>query len=352
MDTPPTPKNQQQLNQQCQNVQIPNFITPQPQLKQCSFALGNQTENEFDYNGIHTNRVNHSCQNSTCMGHLNIQTKNQDSIETMRNDISSYRIQKNFLWNKKNQSQENSMQQDFNYLNQIQAQIDLLRAKIIQRNNEDNGNRLPSINFNDSNHLEISTNQLSFPKSYFFFYFYKFSFLENKNFKRKQKEKQLLDKSSKKIKKTTANKNNKNELINRQNYEPKVRKSLSEEVAKKKSVYNFMSHVIRTILPRLIAKNKFDSVIEELMPDQNLKIVREDLRNELNSIKNFQNLFDSLKNSCLKEIIKSFLEKGMQTWLPESIYLRYYDKIANKFLKQLGGRDLNNLSYESWREGL
>ena len=88
------------------------------------------------------------------------------------------------------------------------------------------------------------------------------------------------------------------------------------------------------------------------MPDQNLKIVREDLRNELNSIKNFQNLFDSLKNSCLKEIIKSFLEKGMQTWLPESIYLRYYDKIANNFLKQLGGRDLNNLSYESWREGL
>ena len=159
-----TPRNQQQ---QDENVQIKNFFTDQQHLKQCGSALS------YDHhNNNHNDRVNHSGYNSTGLGDLRakFQTQNQDSIETMRNDISSYRIQKNFLWNKKNQSQENSMQQDFNYLNQIQVQIDLLRAKIIQRNNEDNGNRLPSINFNDSNPLEISTNQLSFPKSYFFLF--------------------------------------------------------------------------------------------------------------------------------------------------------------------------------------
>ena len=135
---------------------------------------------------------------------------------------------------------------------------------------------------------------------------------------------------------------------------------MSEEDAKNKSPYNFMSHLICTILPKMISKKIFDSVIKsKLMPGQNLQNVREELKDELNSITNFENLFVSLQNSCLKEVIKSFLEKGMRTWLEKSIYLEYYDKIANKLLKMLEGRDmndfsydLNDLSYESWREGL
>ena len=166
-----TPRNQQQ---QDENVQIKNFFTDQQHLKQCGSALS------YDHhNNNHNDRVNHSGYNSTGLGDLRakFQTQNQDSIERMRNDISNDRNEKNIQWNKENQwnfqppNQENSMQQNFNYLNQIQAEIDLLRAQIFQKNNENYGNRLPSGNLSDSNNLSMVTNQLSLPKSYSFYIF-------------------------------------------------------------------------------------------------------------------------------------------------------------------------------------
>ena len=323
MATGATPKNlQQQQNKQYQNVQIQNVFTNQPHFKRCSYHNKNQNmlwekqpENSFEtfdhHHGVQNHRFSHSDYSSTGLGEIraNFRTQNQDNIETVRNPpISDNLNKKNFQWNIENQCnfkplyQENSMQQNFNYLNQIQAKTNLFPNQINQRNNEygyksdqsnhfilgNNGNRLPSKNFNeninDSNHLSIVAKQLDFPKSYSLNIY---SFQKKKNFIRKQK----LNKSSKKIYRAEK-KHNKNEFIDIRNHEPKVKKSLPAQAATNKSPYNFMSHVICTKLPRMIEIKKFDSVIEELMPDQNLENVRVELRNELTSIKKFEGLFD------------------------------------------------------------